>query len=116
MLSPAEVTVTWLNPSGPCAITVTEGKIADADSLSQYHATFCAPPSKWWDDVRFACSTIQLCISREEAETWHRRHGFYEGEVMSLGTLWDLSKVGCLRFFSRLACVSVAKSCQGLVS
>ena len=94
MLSPAETIVTWLTASeGALAIRVSNGDITDPKALSQYHATFCAPPSKWWNNVRFACSTIQLCTSKGAAEDWHRKHGFYKGEVMSLGTLWDLSKV-----------------------
>ena len=61
--------------------------------LQSYHVVFSAPPSRWWADVRFACSTIPLCTTRAEAEAWHRRHGFYEGDVMSLATLWGLAKV-----------------------
>lgn len=94
MVSPLETTVTSLMDSGEkCTIKVVDCKIEDAGALSRYHATFCAAPSRWWNDVRFACSTIQLCESKEEAQSWHRRHSFYEGEVMSLETLWELSKV-----------------------
>ena len=93
MLSPAETAVTWLTSSGEsCTIKVVDGEISDIEALSRYHATFCAPPSKWWNEVRFACSTIQLCKSKQEAEQWNVKHGFYQGEVMSLGTLWELSK------------------------
>lgn len=101
MVSPANTTVTCLTASdGPCTIKVVDGEIADTEAQSRYHATFCAPPSKWWNNVRFACSTIQLCKTRAEAENWHLRHGFYKGEVMSLGTLWDLSKVSTMPFLA----------------
>lgn len=95
MLIPAEVTVRAMTPSSNNCITIkiTDGEIQDNTALQNYYTVFSSPPSKWWKDVRFACSTIQLCTSRDEADGWHERHGFYRGDVVGLETLWKLSKV-----------------------
>ncbi|OCL07574.1 hypothetical protein AOQ84DRAFT_408710 [Glonium stellatum] len=54
---------------------------------------FAVPLKSWWTDVRFACGTIQLFDSEEEALAWPKKRGFNEGELMSLDTLWKLSKI-----------------------
>ena len=96
MLSPNEVTVNVLTASGECArVHIANDQIVQDDpALKDYFSTFSAPPSTWWKDVRFACSGIQICTSREEADGWHQKHGFPYGDVITLDQLWKLSKVG----------------------
>ncbi|KAK9321099.1 hypothetical protein V1517DRAFT_184841 [Lipomyces orientalis] len=53
---------------------------------------FSLPPKIWWTDVRFACGTIQLFASKQEALEWPRKYCFYPGEIMTVKTLWSLSK------------------------
>ena len=101
MLSPGEVTIKILTPSNGVHLTlkVMDGEIIKSISetgevpLHNHYAVFSAPPSQWWTDVRFACSGIQLCTSQHEAENFHAKHGLYRGDVISLGKLWELSKV-----------------------
>jgi len=54
---------------------------------------FSVPPSTWWRDVRFACGTIQFFASKQEAQEWPQKRGFYTGDILSLETSWRLSKV-----------------------
>ncbi|KAK2746979.1 hypothetical protein FQN57_002551 [Myotisia sp. PD_48] len=54
---------------------------------------FSIPPSRWWDNVRLACGTIQLFASEAEAREWPEKYGFRKGAYMDLATLWELSKV-----------------------
>jgi hypothetical protein len=95
MLSPtSEVTIKAITASGTlCSVEIANGEIKDLASLREWHIVFSAPPSKWWNDVRFACSSIQLCTSKREAEEWHLLHGFYKGDVVGLEALWELAKV-----------------------
>ncbi|KIW35266.1 uncharacterized protein PV07_01970 [Cladophialophora immunda] len=100
MLSPGEVNVKVLTPSQGELLTfeVVDGDITKVigengeRSLQQYYAFFSAPPSKWWIDVRFACSGIQICTSEQEAQSFAQRHAFHHGDVISLDKLWKLSK------------------------
>ncbi|KAK2776546.1 hypothetical protein FQN52_003443 [Onygenales sp. PD_12] len=64
-----------------------------AETAAKCRVHFSVPPSKWWDNVRFACGTIQLLASEGEAEEWAGKYGFWKGEVMDVSTLWGLSKV-----------------------
>ena len=93
MLAPLESTVNFLlRSSGQhCAINVVGGELEK--STESYFITFSPPPSRWWDDVKFACSTIQVCESRQVADMWFSQHGFTRGEVLELDTVWKLSKV-----------------------
>ncbi|KAL6866050.1 hypothetical protein ACO1O0_002150 [Amphichorda felina] len=95
MLSPNEVTVNVLTASGEYArVHISNDQIIQDDpALKDYFSTFSAPPSTWWKGVRFACSGIQICTSREEANGWHQKHGFPHGDVITLDQLWKLSKV-----------------------
>jgi hypothetical protein len=56
-------------------------------------AYFSVPPSKWWDNVKFACGTIHVFSSRSEALAWSEKYGFYTGECLDINTFWNLSKV-----------------------
>jgi hypothetical protein len=58
-----------------------------------YCAHFSVPPSKWWDNVKFACGTIHVFLSRSEALAWPKKHGFCKGEYLDIKTLWELAKV-----------------------
>lgn len=94
MLSPKDAAVRILTASGNAiTIPVNNDQIRDERALQNYYAVFSASPSKWWKDVRFACSGIQVCTSREEAEQWHEKHGFPPGDIVTLEQLWKLSKV-----------------------
>jgi hypothetical protein len=107
MLSPAEVIVEVMSPTSGKQLSFrivntrieTVSTITGSLPMEDCYTTFCVPPLQWWIDVHFACSNIQMCTSKEEAEDYHRRHGFHNGEVMDLNTLWELSKVGCARAY-----------------
>lgn len=106
MLSPDEVIIkAMISSSGDLlTIKVISGEITEVlnngrEIPSQnIHTVFSAPPSQWWKDVRFACSGIQLCTSKAEADKWHVNHGFPYGDVIGLDQLWKLSKVSPSRF------------------
>lgn len=70
-----------------------EGEINTSDCCVH----FSVPPSTWWRDVRFACGTIQFFASKQEAQEWPRKRGFHAGDIISLDTAWELSKVRSLR-------------------
>ncbi|KAK7738304.1 hypothetical protein SLS63_002640, partial [Diaporthe eres] len=70
---------------------MAHGKLELDASQKELCTVFCTPPSTWWTDVHYACSTIQLCTTRNEAEKYHERHGFGKGDIMSAETLWELS-------------------------
>lgn len=101
MLQPAEVLVSVLTHRAEnLQFTVQDNRIHDfrrgygtQESSQNFFVIFSPPPSKWWEDVRFACSTIQVCTSLEEAQQWHASRDFYEGTILDMNTLWDLSKV-----------------------
>jgi hypothetical protein len=101
MLSPlSDVTINALSHRGTHVVAnATDEKLkgtiiagTDEKSVHECFVVFSAPPSKWWNDVRFACGTIQLCTSLQEAETYHRSRGFYTGDIVDLDTIWKLSK------------------------
>lgn len=101
MLSPGEVNVKVMAPSNGSYLvfTIIDGEIEKVvdivgeTPLHNIYTVFSAPPSQWWKDVRFACSGIQICTSKHEAESWHTRHTFHYGDVITLDQLWELSKV-----------------------
>lgn len=96
MLLPAELTVKILSPSNGgeyVTMKMRGGQILDEAARREYYITFSPPPSTWWNDVRFTCSTIQLCTSKQDAEGLFERLGFRRGDTMDLDTLWELSKV-----------------------
>jgi hypothetical protein len=109
MLSPDKVNVKVMAPSNGAFLTfeIVGGEIVKAlDTgveipLYNIFTVFSAPPSQWWNNVRFACSGIQICTSKQEAETWHARHAFHYGDVITLEQLWKLSKVRIL--YSKIA-------------
>jgi Alkylmercury lyase len=93
MLSPSESTVNVLLSSSAerCTFKIVDGELEEPPK--GYFITFSPPPSRWWDDVRFTCSTIQVCESKQVADAWFSKHGFSRGDVLDLETLWNLSKV-----------------------
>jgi hypothetical protein len=100
MLSPAKTTVSVRSGSIDTELqfVIQDDEIQCFSALgeinpSDCHAHFSVPPSTWWRDVRFACGTFQLFSSRQEAEEWPRKHAFHSGDIISLETLWLLSKV-----------------------
>ncbi|KAI1929813.1 hypothetical protein LOZ58_000630 [Ophidiomyces ophidiicola] len=97
MLAPGDVTVTVR--SGSIAETlvfqIVGGEIScngSVEKAKDCFVHFSIPPSKWWDNVRLACSTIQIFATEAEAKEWPGKYGFLEGEYMDLGALWRLSK------------------------
>ncbi|KAH8807368.1 Alkylmercury lyase-domain-containing protein [Xylogone sp. PMI_703] len=54
---------------------------------------FSVPPSEWWRDVHFTCSTIQVFASEKEPDQWCKQRGFNRGSIISLPTMWELAKV-----------------------
>ena len=102
MLSPAEVLVSVLTHRGEnLRFQVKDGYFQGAERgdgklepPGNFFAIFSPPPSQWWADVRFTCSTIQICTSREEADQWHSLRGFHKGTALDMATLWKLSNVG----------------------
>lgn len=101
MLSPGEVTVTVMSPTSgkQLSFKIANNEITSVDTATEAwskedcYTAFCVPLRQWWTDVHFACSNIQMCTSKKEAENYPQRHGFLKGEVMDLATLWELSKV-----------------------
>ncbi|KAK2598254.1 hypothetical protein N8I77_011678 [Diaporthe amygdali] len=92
MLSPAKASVKVLDARGELiTVNMADGRLEPGASQKGLCAVFCTPPSTWWNDVHYACSTIQLCTTRDEAEHYHERHGFGKGDVMDVETLWKLS-------------------------
>ncbi|KAG6368754.1 hypothetical protein INS49_002968 [Diaporthe citri] len=92
MLSPARASVKVLGATGEViTVSMANGQLELDGSQEELCTVFCTPPSTWWTDVHYACSTIQLCTTRDEAEQYHERHGFGKGDVMSAETLWKLS-------------------------
>jgi hypothetical protein len=70
---------------------VNNNHLVGADQESCAH--FSVPPSRWCDNVKFACGTIHVFPSRSEALAWPEQHGFYKGECLEINTLWELAKV-----------------------
>lgn len=94
MLSPKRASVKVLDARGELiTVSMADGKLELDASQKELCTVFCTPPSTWWTDVHYACSTIQLCTTRGEAEQYHERHGFGKGDIMSAETLWKLSLV-----------------------
>ncbi|THC97912.1 hypothetical protein EYZ11_002610 [Aspergillus tanneri] len=84
-------------PTPFVVFTIRDDQVActgDGDKIDvkNCHAHFSIPPVKWWKDVRFACGTIQIFPSKQEALEWPKKYGFYTGEIMTLENLWLLSK------------------------
>ena len=50
--------------------TVTGEGIYTEGDINTYVIHFSVPPSKWWVDVRFACSTIQVFRDKVEMIDW----------------------------------------------
>ncbi|KAE8154521.1 hypothetical protein BDV25DRAFT_126412 [Aspergillus avenaceus] len=99
MLSPQKTTVTTRSGSigTEMVFTIENDQITckgpDGElNVDDCHAHFSIPPVKWWGDVRFACGTIQMFATKQEALEWPVKYGFYSGEIMTLKTLWLLSK------------------------
>ncbi|OOF93323.1 hypothetical protein ASPCADRAFT_407523 [Aspergillus carbonarius ITEM 5010] len=100
MLSPLETTI--MTRSGSIGqeleLTIKNDHITctghGGEQLNPHdcRAHFSIPPGKWWKDVRFACGTIQMFATKAEALEWPQKYGFYSGEIMTLETLWSLSK------------------------
>jgi hypothetical protein len=99
MLGTLETTISTRSGSigKDLTITVADGQIVQTggNGVGDCCVHFSVPPSKWWNNVRFACATIQLFSSRSEAFAWSEKYGFYKGEVLDVKTLWELSKVHC---------------------
>lgn len=95
MLSPARATVKVLDAKGELiTVSMADGNLELDPTQKELCTVFCTPPSTWWADVHYACSTIQLCTTRDEAEHYHERHGFGKGDTIDVETLWKLSLVG----------------------
>ncbi|KAL2862220.1 alkylmercury lyase family protein [Aspergillus lucknowensis] len=99
MLSPAESTVSIRSGSiGTQLQFVIQGdEVKCFTPQGEINASDCCvhfsvPPSTWWRDVRFACGTIQVFASRQEAHEWPAKRGFHSGDIISLETAWALSK------------------------
>jgi len=90
--------------------TVTGDGIRVEGDITTCVIHFSVPPSKWWADVRYACSTIQVFRDQAEATEWVRnvscvvqftllmggqcrQYGFNPGETIDLDTMWKLAKV-----------------------
>lgn len=72
MLSPARASVKVLDAKGNLiTVTMADGKLELDASQKELCTVFCTPPSTWWADVHYACSTIQLC-------TWYGDKHMYE--------------------------------------
>lgn len=70
MLGAEPVTVHILTASGECIrISFLDGEMVADKSHDDMRVVFSAVPSDYWLDVRFACSGIQVCTSRSEAES-----------------------------------------------
>jgi hypothetical protein len=100
MLAPLKTTITTRSGSigTELLFTIEDDKMTCAEDNEEIdvcgcHVHFSIPPSKWWKDVRFGCGTSQVFGSKEQALEWPKKYGFYSGEVMTVGTLWHLSKV-----------------------
>lgn len=93
MLTPLKTTISTRSGAIGTELTfeVQENNLVNVDKECRAH--FSVPPSKWWDDVKFACGTIHLFSSHSEALAWSEKHGFYKGECLDIRTLWELSKV-----------------------
>jgi hypothetical protein len=93
MLAPLKTTIFTRSGAIGTELTfeVQENNLVNVDEECCAH--FSVPPSKWWDDVKFACGTIHMFSSRLEALAWSEKHGFYKGECLDIRTLWELSKV-----------------------
>jgi len=50
--------------------TVTGEGIQREDDINSCVFHFSVPPSKWWIDVRFSCSTIQVFRDQAEVIDW----------------------------------------------
>jgi hypothetical protein len=103
MLAPLQTTISTRSGAigSELIFEVKENHLVNVDHECCAH--FSVPPSKWWDNVKFACGTIHVFSSRSEAPAWSDKHGFYNGECLDINTLWKLSKVGvtiCTKVFS----------------
>ncbi|KAL7892179.1 Alkylmercury lyase domain-containing protein [Trichoderma sp. SZMC 28014] len=57
-----------------------------------YVAHFSVVPSKYWIDVHYTCSTIQLFQSESQVEPWLSKHGISKGSLISFEQLLGLAK------------------------
>ncbi|KAF5858673.1 hypothetical protein ETB97_003888 [Aspergillus alliaceus] len=99
MLSPLKATISTRSGSigTELEFTIQDDQVTcmghDGElDVDNCHCHFSIPPVKWWGDVRFACTTIQIFATKQEALEWPQKYGFYSGEIMTLKTLWLLSK------------------------
>ncbi|KAK5993818.1 hypothetical protein PT974_07255 [Cladobotryum mycophilum] len=91
-------------PGQPVALKVNSGSVKEelrfdiqseqvvTSENKNYVVHFAVPPSKFWIDVRYTCSTIQLFQSESEVAQWRDTHGFPKGAIINFDQLWRLAK------------------------
>jgi hypothetical protein len=86
MLSPVDGTIQIRTRSGAIGqellFQIVDGELSANSEATNCVVHFSLPPSKWWDDVRFTCSSIQVFGSKEEPDDWvsHPRIEQYTGK------------------------------------
>ena len=74
MLSPVDGTIQIRTRSGSIGqdllFEIVNGEVSTNSEATDCVVHFSLPPSKWWEDVRFTCSSIQVFGSREEPDEW----------------------------------------------
>lgn len=86
----SEVLVATTCPACGSALSwiVDRGRPPEGDEV----AHFLVPARHMWDDVVHTCAHQRLFCSRQHVATWLSEHGYREGSILDLATLWRLAR------------------------
>jgi hypothetical protein len=77
MISPINGTIHIRTRSGSIGqdllFEIVNGVVSTKSEVTDCVVHFSLPSSKWWNDVRFTCSSIQVFGSKEEPDEWVSR-------------------------------------------
>ncbi len=69
-------------------ITIINGEIQEKD----YFIHFPIPMKNAWDNVMYTCSNMLIFETKEQVESWTKRHDIPKGDIQPLEKIWEFSK------------------------
>ncbi|MHA7129287.1 alkylmercury lyase family protein [Algoriphagus namhaensis] len=69
-------------------ITIINGEIQEKN----YFIHFPIPMKHAWDNVMYTCSNMLVFETKEQVESWTKRHDIPKGDIQPLEKIWEFSK------------------------
>lgn len=83
------ITTTLGATDGQVTVHIEDGFVKE----DQYVVHFPVPMRNAWDNVIYTCSTMLLFQDELQVDVWCGKHRIPKGDVQSISTIWEFSKV-----------------------